>query len=109
MVDDDNDDVRVVPVKLNEKDCGVPGRLGCGVELELAVGVAVDNVAPAVVGGMKYLIVLASGSSSFAPVRDCMYFFSGNLISAICGWRAAEISARSSSNGTVFVGSLEDL
>lgn len=45
---------------------------------------------------MKYLIVLASASSSLVPVRDCMYFLDGRAIVAIWGWREAEISARRS-------------
>ena len=42
----------VVPVKFDVKDCGVCGRLGCGVEVELVDGVTFDDAVFAVVGGM---------------------------------------------------------
>lgn len=48
------------------------------------VGVAVWSSGEEVCGGgIKYLIVLASASSSLVPVRDCMYFLEGRLIVAI--------------------------
>jgi hypothetical protein len=45
---------------------------------------------------VKYLIVLASGSSSTAPDMDEANFFSGNWIRAICGLNADAVSARRS-------------
>lgn len=68
---------------------GINSCVGLGVVDPLVGGVVfvllvVEGCAPSSIdGGMKYLIVLASGSSSLAPVRDCMYFFSGSRISAI--------------------------
>lgn len=48
----DDEPVKVVPVKVDEKDCGVCGRLASGVEVEVDVGVALDEDMFAVVGGM---------------------------------------------------------
>ena len=47
-------------------------------------------------GRSKYLIVLASGSTSTAPEIEAANFFDGNSIRAVCGDNAAAISARRS-------------
>lgn len=44
---------------------------------------------------VKYLIILASGSSSTAPDTELMNFLSGNWMRAICGLKADAVSARS--------------
>lgn len=88
--------VNVAGVEWNRGEEGWMKTRDHGLRWSLVGVVGVDEMISCVVGGggMKYLTVLASASSSLVPVSDCMYFLSGSLISAICGWSEAETRAR---------------